>query len=270
MWRFFGYFGARFQKLETFQKFQRFQKFRKLLPTVEMISLKNVIAIRRTYGTYGTPGTFGTSGTSQPCNIFQSEHTMTYSREFLKQHLAGKAKLSDEEFEYFYSYFKPVSFKKGQVVINEGDKVDREYFVVRGCLKTFFINDKIKMYILQFAMPNWWASDYQALYLHTRATINVDCITDAELLSLSNEDREKLCSEIHQVEHFFRWRTYRGYVASQKRLLSFMNNDTKARYEELLNMYPQLYEMVPKHLIAAYLGVSRETLSRLYGQRGER
>jgi CRP-like cAMP-binding protein len=87
------------------------------------------------------------------------------------------------------------------------------------------------------------------------------------VLSLNSADREKLCSEIHQVERFFRWRTNRGYVASQKRLLSLMNNDAKTRYEELMKLYPQLYELVPKHLIAAYLGVSRETLSRLYNGR---
>ncbi len=182
----------------------------------------------------------------------------------LKEHITRFASLTPEEFDYFYGHFKPVTFKKGQVVIREGDKVEHEYFVLSGCLKTFYINDDVKMHILQFAMPTWWASDYQALYAHTRATVNVDCITDAELLSLSNNDREKLCSELHQAEHFFRWRTNRGYVAAQKRLLSFMNNNAKARYEELLNQYPQLYNLVPKHLIAAYLGVSRETLSRLY------
>lgn len=186
------------------------------------------------------------------------------AKEILQQHIAKTASLTDEQFEYFFSHFKTMSFKKGQTVISAGDKVDCEYFVLSGCLKAFFINDEIKMYILQFAMPTWWTSDYAALYNDTRATINVDCITDAEVLCLSNSDREKLCSELHQVEHFFRWRTNRGYIASQKRLLSFMNNDTKKRYEELLALYPQLYNLVPKHLIAAYLGVSRETLSRLY------
>lgn len=186
------------------------------------------------------------------------------ARELLKEHIARTAALTDDEFDYFFSHFKPQSFKKGQVVIREGDKVAHEYFVLSGCLKAFFINDEVKMYILQFAMPTWWTSDYHALYTQNKATINVDCITDAELLSLSGADREKLCSEIHQVEYFFRWRTNKGYVAAQRRLLSFMNNDTKARYEELLTMYPQLYDLVPKHLIAAYLGVSRETLSRLY------
>lgn len=186
------------------------------------------------------------------------------AKETLKEHIAKTASLTAEQFDYFYSHFKPLSFKKNQTIIREGDRVDGEYFVVTGCLKAFFINDEVKMYILQFAMPTWWTSDYNALYTQNRATINIDCVTDAEVLCISNTDRERLCSEIHPVEHFFRWRTNKGYVAAQKRLLSFMNNDTKARYEELLNLYPQLYSLVPKHLIAAYLGVSRETLSRLY------
>ncbi|TCN54665.1 Crp/Fnr family transcriptional regulator [Flavobacterium circumlabens] len=186
------------------------------------------------------------------------------AKALLKEHVLKIASITDEEFDYFFSHFKPETFKKGQSIISEGDVVDKEYFVIDGCLKAFFVNDEVKMYILQFAMPTWWASDYAALYNKTKATINVDCVSDAAILSLSNSDREKICSELHQAEHFFRWRTNKGYVAAQKRLLSFMNNDTKTRYEELLVLYPALYNTVPKHLIAAYLGVSRETLSRLY------
>ncbi|WP_433830239.1 Crp/Fnr family transcriptional regulator [Flavobacterium anhuiense] len=186
------------------------------------------------------------------------------AKNLLKEHVSKIVALTDEQFDYFFSHFKAETFKKGQTIISEGQDVDKEYFVISGCLKTFYVNDEVKMYILQFAMPTWWASDYAALYNKTKATINVDCVSDVEILSLSNEDREKICGEIHEVEHFFRWRTNRGYVASQKRLLSFMNNDTKTRYEELLLLYPALYNTVPKHLIAAYLGVSRETLSRLY------
>lgn len=186
------------------------------------------------------------------------------AKETLKFHVAKAATLTDEQFDYFFSHFKKQSFKKGQVIIGEGDPVECEYFVISGCLKSFFINEEMKMFILQFAMPTWWTSDYNALYTHTKATINVDCITDAAVLCLTNGDREKLCNELHHVGHFFRWRTNKGYVAVQKRLLSLMNNNVKYRYEELLNLYPELYNLVPKNLIAAYLGVSRETLSRLY------
>jgi len=185
-------------------------------------------------------------------------------KEILKQHIAKTASLTDDQLAYVFSHFKLQSFKKGQSIITAGDVVDCEYFVLSGCLKSFYINDALKMFILQFAMPTWWTSDFNALYNHTKATINVDCITDAEVLCITNSDREKICSELHNVEHFFRWRTNKGYVATQKRLLSFMNNNVKYRYEELLKLYPELYNIVPKNLIAAYLGVSRETLSRLY------
>jgi CRP-like cAMP-binding protein len=195
---------------------------------------------------------------------FNPEFHPMQAKEFLKQHIAKTVLLTDPEFDYFFSHFKLRSFTKGQAIITEGGKVEYEYFVVDGCLKSFYINDDMKMFILQFAMPAWWASDYNALYSGEKAMINVDCITHAEVLCLSNTDREKLCHEIHPVEHFFRWRTNRGYVAAQRRLLSQMNNDARKRYEELMMQYPALYNMVPKHLIAAYLGVSRETLSRLH------
>ena len=186
------------------------------------------------------------------------------ARDILKTHLNKTINLSESEFDYVFSHFESISFKKGQSIINPGDAVNQEYFVLEGCIKTFYVNDAQKMFILQFAMPEWWASDYNSLYFDLKATVCLDCIIDTEALIISNESREKLCREVSQMEYFFRWRSNKGYVAIQKRLLSFMNNDAKYRYEELMKMYPQLYNIVPKQQIAAYLGVSRETLSRLY------
>ena len=185
-------------------------------------------------------------------------------KEILRAHVAKITALTDAHFDRFFSFFQRQSFKKGQAIISEGDTVDCEYFVTSGCLKSFFINDGFKMLILQFAMPSWWASDYNALYNQTRATISVDCITDTDVLCLSNTAREALCGELPQAAHFFRWRTNKSYVEAQERLLSFMNYNVRYRYEELLNLYPELHNMVSKNLIAAYLGVSRETLSRPY------
>jgi CRP-like cAMP-binding protein len=190
--------------------------------------------------------------------------TLPSPQEILKGHLAKTITLSTDEFNHFFSQLKPLSFKKGETIIAQGTRVEHEYFVLQGCLKTYYVNEDNKMHILQFAMPTWWASDYGALYGGENATVNLDCITDTDVLCLSAEDRERLCKEIYPLEYFFRWRSNKGYVAQQKRLLSFMNNDTKSRYEELMRMYPELYNLVPKQLIAAYLGVSRETLSRLY------
>jgi CRP-like cAMP-binding protein len=186
------------------------------------------------------------------------------ARQILKEHITKSVELTDAQFDGFYACFKRESFRKGQTIIREGDSVTREYFVLSGCLKTYFLNDELKMTILQFAMPTWWASDYMALYNHCKAAVIVDCVANAEVLSISAEDRERMCHEIEAIGHFFRWRTNRGFAALQKRLLSFMTNDTKQRYEDLLAQYPTLFQLVPKHLIASYLGVSRETVSRLY------
>src|SRR4030095_12353390 len=114
------------------------------------------------------------------------------AREILKEHVAKSASLTDDQFDYFLSHFKPESYMKGQAIITEGDEVTCEYFVIDGCLKSFLINDDVKMFILQFAMSTWWASDYNALYNGTQATINVDCVADAEVLCISGADREKL------------------------------------------------------------------------------
>jgi CRP-like cAMP-binding protein len=184
-------------------------------------------------------------------------------KQLLKEYIAKTAKLSDEEFDDFFDCFTAESYKKGEYIFAAGDKIDFEYFVLSGCIKTFYINDNLKMFVLQFVMPTCWASDYSALYSGTKATINIGCITDTEVLRLSNKAREDACKKFHQVEYFFRARMTSEYVASQKRLLSTMNNDAKYRYEELITLFPELYNMVPKRLIAAYLGVSRETLYRL-------
>ncbi|ULT23789.1 hypothetical protein KUH03_32335 [Sphingobacterium sp. E70] len=112
------------------------------------------------------------------------------------------------------------------------------------------------MHILQFATKTWWASDYNALHNNTKATVNLDCVSDADTLCLFAEDRERVCKEIHEVETFLRWRSNKGYIGLQKRILSLLNNDARSRYEELMLQYPELYNLVPKHLIAAYLGVS--------------
>jgi cAMP-binding proteins - catabolite gene activator and regulatory subunit of cAMP-dependent protein kinases len=186
------------------------------------------------------------------------------AKQLLKDHITKTTRLTDEEFDDFFTLFTTESYKKGAYIIKAGESINREFFVVRGCIKTFYINDNDKMFVLQFAMPGCWASDYSALYSGTKATISIGCITDTELLCLSNKHREEACKKYHRVEHFFRTQMTNEYVASQKRLLSTMNNDVKYRYEEMKTLFPDLYNIVPKRLIAAYLGVSRETLYRLH------
>jgi CRP-like cAMP-binding protein len=182
--------------------------------------------------------------------------------EFLKQHIKKITPIADAEFDYLFSHFTTKKFKKHQFVIQEGESVPNDYFILNGCLKSYFTDNNGKEHILQFGMQDWWITDYQAYYNQSIATINIDCIEDSELLCLSFQNREKLCAEMHKVEHFFRKKTNKRNIALQQRILSLLSNNAKEKYYQLLQLYPQLFQKVPKQLIASYLGVTRETISR--------
>jgi CRP-like cAMP-binding protein len=180
-----------------------------------------------------------------------------------REHVEKIVALADKEFEYILAQFTSKKLKKHQFVVQEGSPVNYEYFVVSGLLKASFVNEDGKEHIIQFAMENWWVTDYQAFVRQTPATLNIDCIEDVELLSISFANKQKLCAEFHQMEHFFRMKTTLGYISLQQRVLSLMNDDAQSRYRQLFALHPQLFQRVPKALIASYLGVSRETLSRM-------
>ena len=181
----------------------------------------------------------------------------------LRQHIQEIVPLTDAEFEHVLSHFEAKKFKKHQFVIQEVNYVDYEYFVTGGLLKAAYVNEEGKEHIIQFAMEGWWISDYQALTRRDKATLNIDCVENVTLLGLSFGNKQKLCSASHKMEHFFRVKTTGGYIALQQRVLSLLNSNAQSRYEELLRQQPLLFQRLPKSLIAAYLGVSRETLSRL-------
>jgi CRP-like cAMP-binding protein len=180
----------------------------------------------------------------------------------LRRHFEKITPLTDQEFDYILSHFTTKKLKKHQFLIQEGDNVTNDYFVVKGLLKAYHVDKEGKEYIMQFAMEDWWVTDYQAYFSQTKATLNIDCIEEVEILCLSLHNRDKICTDLHKIEHFFRRKSNMGYVALQRRILLMLNSNAKERYEQLLLQYPTLFQRVPKTLIASYLGVSRETLSR--------
>ena len=181
----------------------------------------------------------------------------------LRKHIEEIVPLSDTEFEYVLSHFHAKKFKKHQFLVERGNSVENDHFVIKGLIKQYYTNDEGKEHILQFAMETWWITDYPAYYKGGKATTNIDCLEDAEVLRLSISDRKKLCSELPKIQHFFLERSNNGYSALQRRILSLLDKDAKGRYEQIIELYPSLLQRVPKTLLASYLGVSRETLSRL-------
>ncbi|WP_036381133.1 Crp/Fnr family transcriptional regulator [Muricauda sp. MAR_2010_75] len=181
----------------------------------------------------------------------------------LRKHIEELIALTDEEFDMVLSHFEPIQKRKHQYIVQEGDLVDKEYWILKGCLKSYFLDDEGKEHILQFGMENWWITDYESFIKHIPSKISIDCIEDSELLYITFENREKLTAQMHKMERFWAKKSKFGRIALQNRILSLLKNSAKERYDLLLEQYPQLFQRVPKKLIAAYLGVSRETLSRL-------
>ncbi|QJD97249.1 Crp/Fnr family transcriptional regulator [Mucilaginibacter robiniae] len=181
----------------------------------------------------------------------------------LRQQIEKIVKLTDEEFSFVLSHFTLRSFRKHQYVVQAGDAAPNDHFVVKGLLKSFYVDDAGKSHILQFAMEDWWISDPQAYHNKLAATLNIDCIEDTQVLFISIDNREKLCAEMKKIEYFFMKKTTAGYIALQRRILSLMSQTAEERYRQFIQFYPLLLQRLPKALIASYLGVSRETLSRL-------
>ncbi|MXN92077.1 cyclic nucleotide-binding domain-containing protein [Flavobacterium sp. Sd200] len=181
----------------------------------------------------------------------------------LRQHIEQLISLTDDEFEVVAAHFQEKRIKKHRFLVQEGEAVSCEFFVVQGLVKTFHSDANGKEHIVAFAKEEWWVSDYQAYHTQSAATLNVDCLEDTDVLCLSYTDREHLLSKVKKMESFFLKKSNYGYIALQRRILGLLSSSAKERYEQFLQQYPGLVSRIPKTVIAAYLGVSRETLSRL-------
>lgn len=184
----------------------------------------------------------------------------------LRQHIEQIISLTDQEFEYIKTFFTTKRVRKGQYLVHEGDEVKYEYLVLSGIYRVFYINEEGKEHIMQFAVENWWMSDYTAFFKQQPANTFVECLVEGEVLFSTLQAREKLSADLHKMEHFYRVKLTNGYVALQQRIKLLLSSTPLQRYEEFSKLYPHLLQQIPKKLIAEYLGVSRETLSRLYSQ----
>ncbi len=185
--------------------------------------------------------------------------------EKLREHIEKIVPLTDDEFAFVRAHFTNEQYKKREFLIEKGKSVQYSYFVVSGLLMLAYTDDQLgKQHIVSFAMEDWWESDFRAYHTQTKATLSLQCLEDTEVFCLSLEDYQKLCAGLQKMEHFFLAKANAGHIASQQRILSFLTSSARDRYEQLLKRYPSLVQRVPKTLLASYLGVSRETLSRLY------
>jgi CRP-like cAMP-binding protein len=183
--------------------------------------------------------------------------------EVLFSKVEEKIKLTEAEKEICKSLFIPKKLRKRQYILQQDDICKNLIFVEKGLLRSYSVDEKGSEHILQFAPEGWWIADVFSFFTGENSAYNIDAIEDSELLLITNPAIEQLYERVPKFERYFRILTQNNMVAMQKRLTSELSSSAEEKYLKLISAYPNIVARVPQHMIASYLGLTPETLSRI-------
>ena len=171
--------------------------------------------------------------------------------------------ITGEEFNFFKSLFLSKKIRKRHYLLQQGDVCKYQAFIEKGILRSYTVDKKNNEHVLQFASEGWWMADLSSYLNNEPSFLNMDAIEDAELLLIDKSSWEVAMHKIPNLEHYFRIIIQNHLVATQKRLLQSFSESAEEKYVRFLNTFPDCEQRLPLHMIASYLGIKRETLSRL-------
>ena len=189
--------------------------------------------------------------------------------EFLFQKFDEKIELTEEEKKLSQRFFIPKKLRKKQYLLQEGDVCKYIAFVEKGLLRSYTVDDKGNEHITQFAFDGWWISDQYSYLTGEPSEYNIEVMEDCELLLLTKQAEEEMLGRIPKLERFFRLLLQNNLISTQKRLVSSFSQTAEERYNEFMGSCPtspNLLNRIPQHMLASYLGISAETLSRIRRQ----
>lgn len=174
--------------------------------------------------------------------------------------------LTEEEERLLTSFISTRKLLKGQYFLQQGDVCKFSGFVISGCTKTFYVDDEGQEHVVMFSIEDWWTSDMGSYITQKPADFNVQCLENTELIQFSYENQQQMMKEIPKLERFFRIIVQRALVASQKRIVRNLSMSAKDRFLFFRKEYPKIEQRIPQYLIASYLGITKEFLSKLKSQ----
>jgi len=178
------------------------------------------------------------------------------------QEISGKT-LSENDKYLLMAHFKPRSFRKRQYFLQEGDVCKYIGFIVKGSARTFTVDEKGHEHILKLSIENWWLADFESFYLLTPSRFNIEALEDLEVLQSTNAQIEGFLKDIPAFSAMQNVISQNNTIATQKRMQTGMSYTAEERYEDLVSNYPNFLQRFPQNMIASYLGLSPETLSRI-------
>ena len=174
-----------------------------------------------------------------------------------------KVNLNNEELELCKTFFIPKKLRKKQFLLQEGDLCTYNAFVEKGILRSFTVDEKGNEHIVQFGLEGWWISDMASFLSGAKSTYTIEALEDSELLLLTTGSLEFLMNTVPKFERYQRILLQNAYIALQARITSTLTETAEEKYIKLINAYPGIVQRVPQHMIASYLGLTPETLSRI-------
>jgi len=183
--------------------------------------------------------------------------------ELLYKKISALTSITEEEFNYCKTLFLPKKLRKRQYFLQEGDICKYQAFVEKGILRSYTIDERGSEHILQFGSDGWWIADLSSYLTDEPSFLNIDAIADAELLLINKPSWELAMQKVPSLEHYFRIIIQNHLVATQKRLLQSLAESAEEKYVRFTKTFPECVQKVPQHMIASYLGISRETVSRI-------
>ncbi|MFI0431162.1 Crp/Fnr family transcriptional regulator [Mariniflexile sp. HMF6888] len=184
----------------------------------------------------------------------------------LLKYISNYIDLTPNEIAILESKITVRKYLKGQYIVQQGDICKYECFVLSGCTKTFYIDKEGQEHILMFSIEDWWTSDMGSFITQTPADFNVQCLENSELVMFSYDIIEDLYREIPKLERFFRQIIEKAFVASQKRIVRNFSLSAKEQYLYFRDQYPLIEQRIPQYMIASYLGITKEFLSKIKSQ----
>jgi CRP-like cAMP-binding protein len=174
--------------------------------------------------------------------------------------------VSDEDFKLIKEAFKSKKLRKRQYLLQEGDICKYLSFICKGALRQYSVDDKGIEHIVRFGIERWWVADYESYTTNTPGRYNIDVLEDAELLQITYEHLNGLRTRVPAIDAMLRKIDQRSYVTHQQRIYASISLTAEDRYMELMKTYPEFLQRFSQNMIASYLGISPETLSRIRKQ----